>query len=186
MAEAHDLKVIGTRPVRPDGVEKVTGRANFGADLSLPGMIHGKVLRSPFAHARIKSVDVSGALAMEGVLAAVSGSDFAEQTDDLGRNVIARDKALYHGHAVAAVAATTPLLAEQALDAIKVDYAVLEPVLSIDQAIADGATLVNEEMHTNGDAMGIGMIILFSHLENIYKFKVSTIYAILNYFYQIV
>ena len=152
MAEAHDLKVIGTRPVRPDGVEKVTGRANFGADLHLPGMIHGKVLRSPHAHARVKSVDVSGALAMEGVLAAVSGGDFAEQTDDLGRNVIARDKVLYHGHAVAAVAATTPLLAEQALDAIKVDYDVLEPVLSIDQAIADGATLVNEEMHTNGDA----------------------------------
>ncbi len=152
MAEAHDLKVVGTRPVRPDGVEKVTGRANFGADLHLPGMIHGKVLRSPYAHARVKSVDVSGALAMEGVLAAVSGGDFAEQTDDLGRNVIARDKVLYHGHAVAAVAATTPLLAEQALDAIKVDYDVLEPVLSIDQAIADGATLVNEEMHTNGDA----------------------------------
>ena len=152
MAEAHDLKVVGTRPVRPDGVEKVTGRANFGADLHLPGMIHGKVLRSPHAHARVKSVDVSGALAMEGVLAAVSGGDFAEQTDDLGRNVIARDKVLYHGHAVAAVAATSPLLAEQALDAIKVDYDVLEPVLSIDQAIADGATLVNEEMHTNGDA----------------------------------
>ncbi|MDC0238449.1 xanthine dehydrogenase family protein molybdopterin-binding subunit [Gammaproteobacteria bacterium] len=152
MAEAHDLKVVGTRPVRPDGVEKVTGRANFGADLHLPGMIHGKVLRSPYAHARVKSVDVSGALAMEGVLAAVSGGDFPDQTDDLGRNVIARDKVLYHGHAVAAVAATTPLLAEQALDAIKVDYDVLEPVLSIDQAIADGATLVDEEMHTNGDA----------------------------------
>ena len=152
MAEAEDYKAIGTRPVRPDGVEKVTGRANFGADLTLPGMIHGKVLRSPHAHARIKSIDVSGALSMEGVLAAVSGTDFAEQTDDLGRNVIARDKVLYHGHAVAAVAATTPLLAEQALDAIKVDYDVLEPVLSIDQAIADGATLVNEEMHTNGDA----------------------------------
>ncbi|MEC8868412.1 MAG: xanthine dehydrogenase family protein molybdopterin-binding subunit [Pseudomonadota bacterium] len=152
MAEAEDYKAIGTRPVRPDGVEKVTGRANFGADLTLPGMIHGKVLRSPHAHARIKSIDVSGALSMEGVLAAVSGTDFPEQTDDLGRNVIARDKVLYHGHAVAAVAATTPLLAEQALDAIKVDYDVLEPVLSIDQAIADGATLVNEEMHTNGDA----------------------------------
>ena len=152
MAEAHDLKAIGTRPVRPDGVEKVTGRANFGADLHLPGMIHGKVLRSPYAHARVKSVDVSGALAIEGVLAAVSGGDFAEQTDDLGRNVIARDKVLYHGHAVAAVAATTPLLAEQALDAIKVDYDVLQPVLSIDQAIADGAALVDEEMHTNGDA----------------------------------
>ena len=64
MAEAHDLKYVGTRPVRPDGVEKVTGRANFGADLTLPGMIHGKVLRSPHAHAKIKSVDVTGALAI--------------------------------------------------------------------------------------------------------------------------
>ena len=108
MAEAHDLKSVGTRPIRPDGVEKVTGRANFGADLRLPGMLHGKILRSPHAHARIKSVDVSGALALEGVLAAVSGSDFPENTDDTGRNVMAREKALFEGHPVAAVAATSP------------------------------------------------------------------------------
>ena len=76
MAEAHDYKAIGTSPVRPDGVDKVTGRANFGADLNLPNMLHGKVLRSPHAHARIRSVDVSRALEMDGVYAAISGADF--------------------------------------------------------------------------------------------------------------
>ena len=76
MAEAIDFKVIGTSPVRPDGVDKVTGRAQFGADLNLPNMLYGKVLRSPHAHANIKRVDVSGALAMEGVCAAVCGADF--------------------------------------------------------------------------------------------------------------
>ena len=150
MAEAVDLKAIGTRPVRPDGVEKVTGRANFGADLNLPGMLHGKILRSPHAHARIKSIDLSGALAVDGVLAAVSGKDIPGG-GDLGDNVLAKDKALYHGHAVAAVAARSAYIAELALDEIKVEYEVLNPVLSIDDAIADGATLVNESQHTNGD-----------------------------------
>ena len=76
MAEAVDYKQIGTTPVRPDGFDKVTGRAQFGADVNLPNMIHGKVLRSPHAHARIKSIDVSAALAMPGVYAAISGTDF--------------------------------------------------------------------------------------------------------------
>ncbi|MCY4130895.1 MAG: xanthine dehydrogenase family protein molybdopterin-binding subunit [Gammaproteobacteria bacterium] len=150
MAEAVDLKAIGTRPVRPDGVEKVTGRANFGADLNLPGMLHGKILRSPHAHARIKSVDLSGALAVDGVLAAISGKDIPGG-GDLGDNVLANEKVLYDGHAVAAVAARSAFIAEQALDQIKVEYEVLNPVLSIDDAIADGATLVNESQHTNGD-----------------------------------
>ncbi len=150
MAEAVDLKAIGTRPVRPDGVEKVTGRANFGADLSLPGMLHGKILRSPHAHARIKRVDLTEARAMDGVLAAVSGSDIPGG-GDLGINILAKEKVLYHGHAVAAVAARSAFIAEQALDKIKVEYEELAPVLSIDEAIADGAPLVNEAMHTNGD-----------------------------------
>ena len=152
MAEAVDLKVVGTSPVRPDGVDKVTGRAAFGADLNLPGMLYGKVLRSPHAHARIKSVDVSRALAADGVLAAVSGADFpSDRLDDLARNVIARDKALYNGHAVAAVAAKTQQQAEAALELIDVDYEVLDPVLTLDEAMAAGATLVNESQHTNGD-----------------------------------
>ena len=152
MAEAVDLKAIGTRPVRPDGIDKVTGRAAFGADLNLPGMLYGRVLRSPHAHARIKRVDVSRALAAEGVLAAVSGADFPDAKDDLAKNVIARDKVLYHGHAVAAVAAKTLDQAEAALDLIDVEYEVLKPVLTLDDAMASGATLVNESQHTNGDA----------------------------------
>ena len=153
MAEAVDFKAIGTRPVRPDGIDKVTGRAAFGADLNLPGMLHGKVLRSPHAHARIRSVDVSAARAADGVFAAVSGADFpSERPDDLACNVLARDKALYHGHAVAAVAARTQAQAEAALDLIEVDYEILDPVLSLEDAMADGATLVNENQHTNGDA----------------------------------
>ena len=152
MAEAVDFKAIGTRPVRPDGIDKVTGRAAFGADWNLPGMLHGKVLRSPHAHARIRNVDVSAALAADGVLAAVSGADFpSEQPDILACNVVARDKALYHGHAVAAVAARTPAQAEAALDLINVDYEILDPVLSLEDAMAAGATLVNENQHTNGD-----------------------------------
>ena len=152
MAEAVDLKAIGTRPVRPDGIDKVTGRAAFGADLNLPGMLYGRVLRSPHAHARVKRVDVSRALAAEGVLAAVSGADFPDAKDDLAKNVIARDKVLYHGHAVAAVAAKTLDQAEAALDLIDVEYEVLKPVLTLDDAMASGATLVNEGQHTNGDA----------------------------------
>ena len=155
MAEAEDLKAVGTRPIRPDGYEKVTGRAQFGADLNLPNMLYGKVLRSPHAHARIKSLDLSKAQAAAGVLAAVSGSDFpGEGATDLAKNVIARDKVLYTGHAVAAVAAKTQAQAEAALDLIEVEYEVLAPVLSIDEALADGATLVNENQYTNGDTSG--------------------------------
>ena len=114
MSEAveQDFKVIGSRPIRPDGVDKVTGRAAFGADLTLPGMLQGVVLRSPHAHARIKSIDTSKAEALEGVSAVVTGADFpsAAETADpaLSANVMARDKVLYHGHAVAAVAAAAP------------------------------------------------------------------------------
>ena len=151
MAEAVDLKAIGTRPVRPDGIDKVTGRAAFGADLNLPNMLQGKVLRSPHAHARIKSIDLSKAQAAEGVMAAISGADLGGAENDLAKNVLARDKVLYHGHAVAAVAAKTAAQAEAALDLIEVDYEVLDPVLTLDDAMADGATLVNENQHTGGD-----------------------------------
>ncbi|MDG2278167.1 MAG: xanthine dehydrogenase family protein molybdopterin-binding subunit [Pseudomonadales bacterium] len=162
MAEAVDYKQIGSRPVRPDGVDKVTGRARFGADLVLPNMIYGKVLRSPHAHARIKSIDVSGALAIDGVMAAISGSDFpggrsggevvgegGGTVDDVAKNVMARDKVLYHGHAVAAVAAKTTAIAESALAAIKVEYEVLEPVLDVVAAMAEDAILVDENQYTN-------------------------------------
>jgi CO/xanthine dehydrogenase Mo-binding subunit len=162
MAEAIDYKHIGTRPVRPDGVDKVTGRAQYGADLNLPNMLYGKVLRSPHAHARIKSVDLSAALAMDGVYAAVSGADFpqAQHGDvggegggdvaDLAKNVMARDKVLYHGHAVAAIAINSLSLADAALAAIKVEYEVLTPILDLDEAMTEGSVLVDENCFTQG------------------------------------
>ena len=156
MSEAveQDFKVIGTRPVRPDGVDKVTGRAAFGADLSLPGMLQGVVLRSPHAHARIKSIDTSKAEALEGVSAVVTGADFpsAPETADpaLSVNVMARDKVLYHGHAVAAVAAASAAIGNAAIALIEVEYEVLKPVLSLDEAMADGATIIDEKLRTAG------------------------------------
>ena len=71
-----DLKVVGTRPIRPDGVDKVTGRAMFGADMVMPGMLWGKVLRSPHAHARSVSIDASKALKLQDDPAVVTKEDF--------------------------------------------------------------------------------------------------------------
>ena len=98
--ENPGYKWVGTRPVRPDGVEKVTGKARFGADLILPGMLHGKVVRSPHAHARIVSIDTSAAESMEGVKAVITGADFPDLAAngahpseiDVANNTIARDK----------------------------------------------------------------------------------------------
>src|SRR5262245_8651172 len=157
------FKYIGSRPIRPDGVDKVTGRANFGADLNMPGMLYGRVLRSPHAHARIKRIDTSKAKAIEGVYGVVTGADFPGVSSeaivggegggdyaDLARNVMARDKALYHGHAVAAVAATSIQIADQALAALVIEYEVLKPVLDLDTAMAEDATLLDEQLFTQG------------------------------------
>lgn len=155
--------VIGTRPVRPDGVDKVTGRAKYGADLKMAGQLVGKVLRSPHAHARIKSIDVSKALALPGVKAIVTRDDFADQGSefvpagemlinyrDVVRNVMAREKVLYEGHAVAAVAAISEKAALAALDAIKVDYEVLPHVIDEIEAMKPDAPVLQEDMITQG------------------------------------
>jgi CO/xanthine dehydrogenase Mo-binding subunit len=157
------LKVVGHRPIRPDGVDKVTGRANFGADMVMPGMLWGRIKRSPHAHARIVSINFAKALALPGVKAAIAGSDFPEVTPDrahvgaapanlrdLSRNVIARGKALYEGHAVAAVAATSQAIAEQALDLIEVEYEVLPHVMDVEAAMAEGAPILHDDMFTAG------------------------------------
>src|SRR6266571_9303824 len=142
--EKSALRVVGTRPIRPDGVDKVTGRANFGADMTLPGMLWGRIKRSPHAHARIVGINADKALALPGVKAVVTRADFPEVTPerahigaaphnlrDLSRNCIAQGKVLYEGHAVAAVAATSPLIAEQAVDLIEVEYQVLPHVMDV-------------------------------------------------------
>jgi len=115
----HSFKVVGTRPLRPDGVDKVTGRAKFGADATAPGMLVGRILRSPHPHARIRAIDASKAAKLPGVKAIVTRDDFPADVDaslrDVLYNVMAREKALYDGHAVAAVAATSAAIARSAL-----------------------------------------------------------------------
>ncbi len=157
------FKYVGTRPIRHDGLDKVTGRADFGADYELPGMLHGAIVRSPHAHARILSIDTREAEALEGVMAVVTGDDFpALEADwmggaeggmsfaDTGQNVMARDKALYNGHAVAAVAATTPEIAREAARRIKVEYERLQPVLDIDAALAADAPILHPGRKPSG------------------------------------
>src|SRR5262244_2932591 len=146
---SHKFNVVGTRPVRPDGIDKVTGRAKFGADAVAPGMLIGKILRSPHAHARIKSIDVSKAAKLPGVKAIVTRDDFKEREPSL-RNVMARDKVFYDGHAVAAVAATSTSVARKALKLIKVDYQVLPHVTDVDEAMKPGAPVLHDDMITGG------------------------------------
>ena len=151
-----DYNVVGTRPIRHDGTDKVTGRAKYGGDFQAAGLLHGKVLRSPHAHARIKSIDVSKALAYPGVKAIVTGQDMPvakmENPDQGSRfssdNILARDKVLYKGHAVAAVAATSPHVAEEALSLIQVEYDVLPPVMEVREAMKDDAPLLHEDLTT--------------------------------------
>ena len=157
------FKWVGTRPVRPDGVPKVTGAAKFGADYHLPGMLYAKVLRSPHAHARIRSVDTSRAEALPGVKAVMTGSDLPDHPfayvgpDRLAvnfwhvtRNIMAREKVLYEGHAVAAVAAISMSIANRALALIDVDYEVLPHVIDVEEAMAEDAPLLFEDMFTRG------------------------------------
>ena len=158
-----DYKWVGTRQLRPDGVDKVTGRAKFGADLTVPNMLFGKVLRSPHAHARIKSIDTSKAEALQGVKAVITAADFKLMPTepiangemqinyrDVSHNVMARGKVLYDGHAVAAVAATDALIAEAALALIEVDYEVLPHVIDVVEAMADDAPILHDDMFTDG------------------------------------
>ncbi len=159
VAAGEKYKVVGTRPVRPDGVDKVTGRAQYGADLSLSGMLFGRVLRSPVAHARIKSIDTSKAEALPGVRAVITNADFPAAPDKLDEdnakllwlmdNVMASDKVLYTGHAVAAVAATDAHIAEDALELIDVEYEKLPPVLNVRDAMLETTPVLHDSLHTS-------------------------------------
>ncbi len=161
--QPKQFKWVGTRTIRPDGVDKVTGRAMYGADLTLPGMLEGKVVRSPHAHAKIISIDTSKAAAMDGVKAVVTAADMplADPTPvasgeaminlrDLSDNVIAREKVLYEGQTVAAVAATSADIAERAAALIEVEYEVLPHVIDVLEAMKDDAPVLHDYMFTGG------------------------------------
>jgi len=159
--KSGNYQVVGTRPIRHDGTDKVVGAARYAADQNVPGMLYGKYLRSPHAHARILNIDTSKAEALPGVTAIVTSSDLAEAADKiqemgedavnlryLSANMLAHDKVLYHGHAIAAVAANSVHVAEEAVELIDVEYEVLKPVLDVREAMADDAPILLEELRT--------------------------------------
>ena len=141
--------IVGSSVPRVDGVDKVTGRAKYAGDLSVPGMIEGKFLRSPYAHARILSIDTREAEALPGVVAVVTSKDFTDISPFAGRGknkdqpIIAVDRVIYAGQPVAAVAALDRVTAEIALSKIEVEYEELPAVIDVGAAMADGAPLVH-------------------------------------------
>ena len=156
-----DYAVVGKRPLRPDGVDKVTGRAQYGADLRLAGLLAGQVLRSPYAHARIKALDTSAAAACPGVHAVITAADLpfaALSKEELGsddqrlkfanNHILAADKVLFKGHPIAAVAADNPHIAAEALKLIRVEYEALPPAMTVQAAMAAEAPLLHEDLFT--------------------------------------
>ena len=150
------LKSVGTRPLRPDGVDKVTGKARYGADFNVPGQLVARVLRSPHAHARIVKIDTSKAEAAKGVKAVITAADLPDLTNGDAEmyntldNCMAREKAMYDGHAVAAVAAIDAKSARDALKLIEVEYEVLPHVVDVDLAMQPDAPVLNDSVFTTG------------------------------------
>ena len=152
----QSFKSVGTRPLRPDGVDKVTGRARYGADYNAPGQLVGHILRSPYPHARIVNIDTSKAEKLAGVKAVLTAADLPDLTNgdqgmfDMLDNCMARTKVFYEGHAVAAVAAIDAATAKQALKLIKVEYEILPHVTDVDEAVMPKAPLLHKNCFTQG------------------------------------
>ncbi len=163
LLDKQELKVVGTRPVRPDGADKVTGKAVYGADYNLPGMLRGAILRSPYAHARIISIDTRKAEALPGVKAVATNADFPKvdmgeidageagiNVDRAGQMCLAREKVFYEGQPVAAVAATSASIAAEAVRLIEVEYEVLPHVIGVEEAMREDAPVLHDDMFTEG------------------------------------
>jgi CO/xanthine dehydrogenase Mo-binding subunit len=154
--QSKSFKSVGTRPLRPDGVDKVTGRARYGADFNMPGQLVARVLRSPHAHARIIRIDTARAAALKGVKAVVTAADLPDLTNGNAGlyavldNCMARNKALYDGHAVAAVAAFDEKTAKAALKLIEVEYEVLPHVVDVDAAMQADSPVLDDSVFTKG------------------------------------
>ncbi len=161
---ATEYAVIGTRPIRHDGLDKVTGRAVYGADIRLSELAQGAVLRSPYPHARIVSIDTSRAEAAPGVLAVMTGADVPGTGPDADR-VMAGAKVVYRGHPVAAVAATSLNLAQEAADLIDVEYEKLQPILGIREAMNSDSEIIHPDFR--GDHLGesVGGTNVSTHLR---------------------
>ncbi|MDA1127697.1 MAG: xanthine dehydrogenase family protein molybdopterin-binding subunit [Chloroflexi bacterium] len=192
----EEFDVIGSRPVRHDGFDKVTGRARYGADTNLAGLLYGKILRSPHAHAVIKSIDTSAAEAHPGVYAVVTSADWPETSTKLSdlaegalqnlgflsMNVLARGKALYKGHAIAAVAAVSPHVAEEAAAKIKVNYEVLKPVMTADDGLKPDAPILHERLASisnpalrPGGLLDDGAESMRTNIANEFEFRIGDV-----------
>ena len=156
----EDYSVIGKPLPRVDGAEKATGQGKFSTDISLPGMLHAKFLRSPHAHARILSIDTSRAERLPGVKAVITGRDTAgvryafvdTPRYPADERPLAVDKVRYVGNEVAAVAAVDEDTAQEAMDLIKVEYEVLPAVFDAEEAMKPGSPVIHEEEAEGGSA----------------------------------
>lgn len=151
------LEVVGKREPMLDAMEKATGRARFTDDLALPGMLHGKILRSPLAHAKVLNVDLSEALKVKGVRGAISGKDIPKKMYGIvpmakDEYALAIDKVRYIGDDVAAVVATSIEAAEEAISKIRVDYQELPAVFDPLEAMKPGAPIIHDEVPNNVSA----------------------------------
>jgi len=158
MKAAQAYQSVGRAERRSDGEDKVTGKALYTVDVNLPGMAHGKILRSPYAHARLVKVDASRAEKLPGVFAVITRDDqarlamFGAAYKD--QTIVAVDKVRYAGDPVAAVAAVDDATAEAALELIDVEYEELPAVTDLDAALASDAPLVHESAASGGELMG--------------------------------
>lgn len=146
-----ELSVVGKPVPRIDGVEKVTGSAKYVVDMTLPRMLHAKILRSPHAHAKIVSIDTSEAERLPGVKGVITGKNVREQTQPYGclikdEMALHADKVRYAGDEVAAVAAESEEIADEALALIKVEYEPLPAVLDVEESMKPDATVIHENV----------------------------------------
>lgn len=160
---------VGTRAPRVDSADKVTGRAVYAVDVNLSGMLHGAVLRSPYAHARIVSIDISRALTSPGVHAVVTGRDFPFKFGSAieDQPFLAVDRVRYVGEPVVAVAAATERDAQRARDLIRIDYEELPIVADMRAALAPDAPLVHPDLHTY--KRGGGEIVPHTNINTLYR-----------------
>ena len=162
---------VGTRAPRVDSVEKVTGGAIYGVDVAIAGMLHGAVLRSPYPHARIVSIDTSAAIAAPGVEAVVTGRDFpllfGAAIQD--QPFLAIDRVRYVGEPVVAVAAESEAQAQEALDLIRVDYEEMPAVVDMRAALDPAAPLVHPDLHTY--KRGPSDIVPHTNINTLYTYE---------------
>ena len=164
---------VGKGVTRLDGIEKVTGEAKYVHDIKLQGMLYAKVKTSPYAHALIKSIDISKAKALPGVKAVLTGKDAYQKLGIymIDRPILACDKVRYYGEAVAAVAAIDIEIAEKAIELIDVVYEELPVVQDVEEALKEESPLVHEDISSNKWMENVFSPIIGTNIANLFKIR---------------